>query len=253
MSYKGQILLKRKTNHYIAGFCVLHKELAELEQEVDILHPEEYTYYRSLRFDRRKESYLLGRIAAKKAISQLLDKKSLITSISIQFGVFQFPVVKYVQHQNIQVSISHCDHYGIALAFPEEHPLGIDIEKINEDKLQTLKSSICAHELDKITANSLSELIGSTLIWTIKESLSKVLKTGLTVDFKILEIESLQEVGTAYESTFVYFPQYKAVSKKVGNYICSVVLPKNTTSSLEAIWNALAATLDKEKVKMSSI
>jgi 4'-phosphopantetheinyl transferase EntD len=245
VKYKGEILLRREVNSFKAGFCVIKKDFSDLIKEIYILHPEEHDYYESLRFNRRKNSYLLGRVSAKNAVLELLTKEPVIQSVSIQFGVFQFPVVKYIENENIQVSISHCDNYGVAFAFPEEHPMGIDIEKINKDKLKTLKSAISYNEFDKIATSSLSVLIGSTLIWTIKESLSKALKTGLTVDFKILEIESLEKVGPVYVSTFIYFSQYKAISKKIGNYLCSVVLPKKTSTDLDCFWNALADSMMK--------
>lgn len=235
--YLGEILLERGENNFKAAFCVINEELLELVKETDLLHPEEKTYYETLKYDRRKKSYLLGRIAAKQAVSKLLGKDQAIDSFSIQFGVFNFPVVRYVQHQNIQVSITHCDNLGIALAYPEEHPLGVDVEKIDVDKVETMKALIVDTEYDLISSCSLAE--GSTLIWTIKEALSKILKTGLTLEFKILEIETLQKEGTLYISTFKYFSQYKAVSKKVGAYICSVVLPKKTSCDLHIFWNAL--------------
>ncbi len=204
-----------------------------------VLHQEEKMYYETLKNNRRKKSYLLGRISAKVAISEILVVKVPLSSILIQSGIFQFPVVKNIQNQNIQISISHCDTYGITLAFPEEHPLGIDIEKINEDKIDIMKDYLCVEEFQKITTCSLSMTIGSTLIWTVKEGLSKILKTGLTVDFKILEIDSLTKKGDVYISYFKYFGQYKAISYHIGDYICSIVLPKNTSLDLNLFWNIL--------------
>ncbi len=238
--YKGEILLKRKDGHFKAGFCIVNKDLPDLIQETSILHPDEHAYYKTLQFDRRKTSYLLGRIAAKNAISELLITKQAVQSISIQSGIFQFPVVKYVQHQNIQVSISHCNNFGAALAFPEEHPLGIDIEKIDEHKIDTMKSVICDEELTLMENHFLPVLIACPIIWTIKESLSKILRTGLTIDFNILEIESIEKVGSMYVSTFRYFSQYKAFSCQIGDHVCSITLPKNTSSDLNHFWNAIA-------------
>lgn len=237
--YKGEVLLKRENANFKAGFCAINKDLFELIKEIAILHPEELAYYETLKFDRRKKSYLLGRIAAKQAVLELPYNDNAIDSFSIQFGVFQFPVVKYLQNQNIQVSITHCDNLGIALAFPEEHPLAIDIEKIDDRNIKTMKSLIGDQEYDLISSCSLEMSIGSVLTWTIKEALSKLLKTGFTVDFKILEINSLEKTGSIYTATFKSFYQYKAVLCKIGNYMCSIVLPKNTSCDLSVFWKAL--------------
>lgn len=120
------VFLKREDANFKASFCVVNEALSELVKQTSILHPEEKAYYKTLKFDRRKKSYLLGRIAAKQAVFKLLDNK-LINSFSIAFGVFYFPVIKHVENKNIQVSITHCDSIGIALAYSEEHPLGIDV------------------------------------------------------------------------------------------------------------------------------
>lgn len=238
--YLGEILLEREKKKFKAGFCLINGELPELFKQTDLLHPEEKTYFETLKFDRRKKSYLLGRITGKQAVSKLLIKEQAIDSFSIQFGVFCFPVVKYIQHQNIQVSITHCGNLGVALAYPEEHPLGIDVEKIDVDKVETMKISIVDKEYDLISSCSLDIIEGSAFIWTIKEALSKVLKTGLTLDFKILEIETLQKEGTSYISTFKYFSQYKAISMKIGTHVFSIVLPRKTYCDLNVFWNALA-------------
>ena len=57
------------------------------------------------------------------------------------------------------------------------------------------------------------------------------------MDFKILEINSFEQVDLAYISTYKYYAQYKAISCAVGEYICSIVLPKNTTPVLQPFWN----------------
>lgn len=244
---KGIILLHREHESFMAGFCFVNEDLSDLILSISILHPSEKAYYDTLKFDRRKTSYLLGRTAAKKAIQELHVNQT-IQSFSIQFGVFQFPVVKDIKDMNVQVSISHCNNYGLALAFPEEHPLGIDIEQINEEKINLMKNFICPSEFNIIQSCSLTTLEGSIILWTIKESLSKILRTGLTVDFGIYEINSLQKDGESFISTFKYFIQYKAISIKIENYICSIVLPKNTFCNLNYFRNILLNTMIKNKL-----
>ncbi len=232
----GELKLIREKKNYTAGFCMLKKELSELTEYFPLLHPDEKTYYESIKVDRRKISYLLGRVAAKEAIS-ILNPNNELQSIFIDYGIFNFPVVKSLSHSNIQVSITHCEHIGIALAFPEEHPLGIDIEKIDETKTDSIKTQISANEIELALNNTITLPAGCTLIWTIKEALSKIFKTGLTMEFKILEVESIKKTGDIYTSTFLNFAQYKAISCISKAYVCSIIVPKKTTIDLEMFWN----------------
>ncbi len=237
----GILELKRKEKKFKAGFCILNEELQSLSKMLHFLHKTELRYYDSLKFEKRKISYLLGRIAAKKAISKVIQIQSNL--ISIDFGIFNFPVVKSDSNKNIQISISHCDNIGIALAFPEEHPMGIDIERINDNKIDSFASIISSKELELInTFNDINLSVSSTIIWTIKEGLSKIFRTGLMMDFRIIEIESLDKMGKYYVSTFHHVAQYKAISYHYNDYICSIVLPKKTTVNLDHLFENFTNT-----------
>jgi len=235
--HTDKIILNREKQTFTASFCIIQETLTSLTK-LSILHRDEKAYYDTLKFDKRKHSYLLGRLAAKKAIAELTGEKN-ISSIAINYGVFHFPIVKNAIHQNIQVSITHCDDIGIALAFPEAHPLGVDIERMDENRMEAMKSQMNATEFELITNGNIPLSLGCTAFWTIKEALSKIFRTGLTMDFKILEINAFEQVDLAYISTYKYHAQYKAISYAVGEYICSIVLPKNTTPVLQPFWNSL--------------
>lgn len=239
----GKIVLQREKKNFLASFCVINEGLPNLLKNIQLLHPNETNYYNTLKYDRRKSSYLLGRIAAKKAIIELIGDD--IQSIFIDFGIFQFPIVKSSKNHNIQICISHCDNIGIVLAFPEDHPLGIDIEKIQEDPVVAIKNQLTDLELDLIVESQITSAIGYMVFWTVKEALSKIFKTGMTMDFKVLEIKSLKKEGLVYLTTFSHCAQYKAISYHCGKYICSIVLPKNTNPNLEQFWNSFANTVQQ--------
>ncbi len=203
--FEGKITLKREEKNFVAGFCILKSETEYLTEDLGLLHPLEKAYFDGLKFHRRKSSYLLGRLASKMAILQLGGARNP-ESILIDFGVFHFPVVKNSIIQNIQVSITHCEDIGISVAHPEEHPLAVDIEKIDEKKNDTFKTCMNTNELYLMQLQNLSLSVGYALSWTIKEGLSKILKTGITLDFNILEIASLDKEGPYYLSTFKNYP-----------------------------------------------
>ena len=233
---RGKITLNREDSTHQAGFCMLQGDLQELIAKLNLLHSEERTYYDHLTFDRRKQSYLLGRFAAKKAIGALAAYEDL-EKIAIAAGIFQFPVVKYSVTRNLQVCITHCDNLGIALAYPEVHPLGIDIEKTNKANIDVIKGQLTADELTLTKAIPLSDDASCTMIWTMKEALSKILRTGLTMDMNVLEIQSLVKEGPdLYSSHFKHLIQYKTISCLSGPYVCSLVIPRKTTTDLEEFW-----------------
>ena len=234
----GTISLQRKDTEFSGGYGILKQELPELLQDISMLHPEEKKYLNTLKFNRRKHSYLLGRVASKQALSQLITTQKP-GAVFVDSGIFQFPVAKYIHNLNIQVTISHCEHIGLALAFPEAHPLGIDIEKIEENKIDTIKSQMTSKEKTMIPAMEIPLNSAYTMLWTIKESLSKILKTGLMTNFKFFEVDSLLPDGNSYAAVFVHHGQYKAISRLLGSYSCTLVFPKYTTPNLDRFWSSL--------------
>lgn len=245
---KGKIILTRKTGRFEAAYGIMAAALEDIHDHSKLLHPKEKSQLQHLKYERRKNNYLLGRLAAKKALSVLVKDQSLDT-ISVDTGVFQFPVINGCQQQNIQVSISHSDTIGIALAFPAEHPLGIDIEAVDPDKGEAMKSQIEPNELALTKSTGLNELSAATLIWTAKEALSKVLKTGMTVDFKFFELASVEKVGETYHSTFRHFMQYQAISFPIEDYVCSIILPGKSTPQLDDFQQSFETTLQAIQVK----
>jgi 4'-phosphopantetheinyl transferase EntD len=240
--HRGKFTLKRENSTHAAGFCIMQASLAQLSSLHALLHPEERAYFDTLKFDRRKESYLLGRITAKKAIGALSAFENL-GAICIEPGVFQFPVVKYSVTRNLQICITHCDQSGIALAYPEVHPLGVDIERTDKANIDAIRTQLTRDELTLTTAVSLEPATACTMVWTMKEGLSKILRTGLTMDLKLLEIQSLVKEDDLYTGQFKHLIQYKAISCVAGPYVCSVVVPRKTTPDLSQFWDAFRASM----------
>lgn len=138
MIYEGTIELVRENSVHSAGYSIIKQELSDLYGYLNFLHLDEITYLNSLKFDKRKSSYLLGRISAKSALSKIIPAKTSINSFKVGFGVFQFPIIEYLPYSGLQVSITHCDAIGISMAYPEAHPIGVDIEKINPEKADSM-------------------------------------------------------------------------------------------------------------------
>ncbi|MDA9817658.1 4'-phosphopantetheinyl transferase superfamily protein [Flavobacteriaceae bacterium] len=167
----------------------------------------------------RKRSFLLGRLSAKKAI-MALTKIENIQNIQISWGTKRQPIVTCQNYPNVEISISHSQDITMAIAFDKNCPMSIDIEKFTSAKNQSVKSQLTKHELcnfDKSTIDSL-------LLWTMKEALSKLLKTGLGVDFRFYEISQIFKKSNHIEGYFSNFPQYKVLSYVIGDLIYSLII-----------------------------
>jgi phosphopantetheinyl transferase len=212
-------------------FCVLIR-WPDYEETIRYLHAQERAYYNTLKFEKRIRSYLMGRFVAKQAVAALTGEDNL-SGIFIQSGIFTQPIVASNQ-RNIQVSITHCDDFGAALAFPEAHPLGIDLEKIHGKNREALERQVTGLEKERINSLPVSYNTGLTFLWTAKEALSKVLKTGLMTPFEVFEISKIETYDNYLISYYKNFAQYKAVSFTIGNnYVCSMVHPLKTKLDLD--------------------
>lgn len=225
--YIDEFSLIRPDNKYKATLCCcFFSHWADYEEIIQYLHPLEYDYYNSLEFEKRIKSYLMGRFVAKQAVSALTGKDNL-KNIFIQSGIFNQPIV-VSNMQNIQVSITHCNDFGAALAFPEAHPMGIDIEKISVNKRGVLAGQVTDFEKKRIRFLPTPYDLSLTLLWTAKEALSKVLKTGLMTPFDVFEVSKIEFYDNYILCYYKNFAQYKVISFTIAEYMCSIVHPSKT-------------------------
>lgn len=230
--YQKNILLFRAENSYSATLCMANKTYEALTHDTLLfLHPSEQKYYQTLAHHKRQYSYLLGRYCAKQAL--LMEPFNINPSdCAILPGVFGQPVV-ISWLSNVQVCIAHCDSLGIALAYPEAHPIGVDIEKIDIKNTPVIKEQMTRTELTRLAHALNNETFAATLLWTAKEALSKIMRTGLMTPFSVLEIsETWQEGGFIY-SKFKNFHQYQACSFMMADYYVSIVYPHQTKLELD--------------------
>lgn len=231
------LITGKGTSLNAASLCLFScSEEEQLVKTTAFLHQEEWEYYRSLQFERRIKSYLAGRYAAKKAISMYLHEEDL-SRIGIERGVFNQPLV--VHAQNAQVSITHSDRLAAAVAFSEKSPMGIDIEQICEGKREVLHNQIRPKELTLIQSLPYSADGLLTLVWTAKEALSKVLKTGLSTPFALFELKQINVKDDFFVSHYENFCQYETVSFMLDSFVCSITYPRGMLLNIEAIKKGL--------------
>ncbi len=198
----------------------------------DMLGPREQDTLATFDHARRRTSYLLGRYAAKLALMRVTG----ITdgrAIDVVAGCFQQPIVVAPLDVPVGVSISHSATGACAVAFPDGHPMGIDVEEIVPDRVTTMRTQFAAGERDVI-ARCGDEMKLSAAVWTAKEALSKVLRCGLTVPFELLEVDGLTCADEEVSGVFRHFAQYRFQSWIRGPAVVSLVLPRRTHLKIES-------------------
>lgn len=228
--HQQTLKLNRATQQFCAELCLISASLSQLKNQTSkFLHAEELDYFKSLSFAKKQHSYLLGRYSAKLALSNGTIGPNF-KSILIKPGVFEYPVVNYPNNpKNIQLSISHSELLGAALAFPESHPMGIDLEIIKPNNKVNIATQLTVNESQWIESCSYTPVENLyTLLWTIKEALSKVLRTGFMTPFEIYEVKNTVWHDNYWISEFKNFAQYQAISFKLNQYFFSIVYPCDT-------------------------
>jgi len=225
--------LKRPEGILRAALCFAHLPVFHpLDEFEEDLHHHEAAYYNTLKYEKRKRSYLIGRHAAKQAVAALVQEKDL-RNILIEQGVFNQPVVRCGDEHNIQVSITHCEEIGAAIAFPEAHPMGIDLQEIDTNRREVVESQATGAEKGIVASLSRSPDMLLTLLWTAKEALSKVLKTGMMSPFAIFEMSAVEIQDDCFAGSFRNFAQYKTLSFEIDHHVCSIVYPNKTEIEID--------------------
>jgi 4'-phosphopantetheinyl transferase len=194
----------------------------------EFLHPREIEVFNAFEVHKRQASYLLGRFTAKSALAEYWGPGFAAPAVAIAAGVFNQPVIECNPGRPAGVSISHSDHLACSLAFPEVHPMAIDVEEVDASRTHIMLTQMGPHELDLAVAQCADINLAVTLLWTAKEALSKALRCGLTCPCELLETSQLEKERDYYVGYFKNFVQYKAMSWLTGRSVITLVLPKRT-------------------------
>lgn len=208
------------------------QDLLDKEKQAPFLHAEEQIYLAGLPTPARQWSYLLGRYAAKTALIHYLDtykQHPKAHQICVEAGVFSQPIVRNAALPGLQVSLAHADNLAVALAFDESQPMGIDVEKVDTSNARLVSEILTDQEkLLVISKWPFLQDLAHAWIWTAKEALSKVLKTGLTVSLSLYEVEDITLQNGLIVATYKHFLQYKSISFFWQASFVSIALPRET-------------------------
>ncbi len=196
------------------------------------LHRREREYFLTLPTERRRQSYLLGRHAAKQALSASADVDDP-ARIEIVAGVFQQPIVRPGLPEPTGISITHSSRLACAVAFPERHPMAIDVEDLSPDRSATMASQILPAEFDRARAAWPEEARHPAMLWTAKEALSKVLRCGMTTPFSLLAVTNLVQHPESAGGEFEHFRQYRFETWHIGSTVVTLVVPRLSTMQID--------------------
>ncbi|MFC9597538.1 4'-phosphopantetheinyl transferase family protein [Peribacillus butanolivorans] len=218
-----------RSNIYKSFIKFYESTSVNLEYADEIFNEQEWKYLNLQKGIKRiieaKKSLYCGKLA----IMEFLDiGLSEIKNISLLKGVFGQPVIvnNLYPSINLGISITHTDKTFGILIFDQLHPMGIDIEtKTNTDSefLETYLTE-CEKKLIKESDGVLSKEI----FFSAKESLSKILKTGLTSPLQIYEISKFDIKNNSISLFYENFTQYKSTVELVKDEIRSVTFPVNS-------------------------
>ncbi|MBV8338075.1 MAG: 4'-phosphopantetheinyl transferase superfamily protein, partial [Alphaproteobacteria bacterium] len=187
----------------------------------------ELAYWQSLAFPGRRLSYLLGRDAAKQAVAALTGITDPRT-FEVAAGVFHQPVVRGASFHPIGVSITHCNTVACAVAFPDEHPMAIDVEPVDAHRAAVMERELAACEIRALEAIGCGAIVARAVCWTAKEALSKALRCGLTCPCSLLAITRVLAAEGRVAGEFENFGQYRFESSIRHDLVLTLVLPRRT-------------------------
>lgn len=172
-------------------YCIEFERISKIYEErkpEEILSAKEQKYFDSLKFDKRKRDYLIGRYTAKKLLLEnfIKDSKTTFKDISILKDTDGKPEL-YIngKRPNFMLSISHSGDFASAVASKELKFLGIDTEKIEVRTRSWAEQSFYNTEYH---TNSDDKFL--TTLWAKKEAVVKALGVGLSVDLYDIRFEN---------------------------------------------------------------
>lgn len=194
----------------------------------DFLHPRERVQLSAQPLPKGREDFLRSRYVVKRALAAYGHPEAP-EEVYVGHGIFGQPLLKARYTDPPGLSLSHSHASAACLVFPEEHPMGIDLEKPTLAVREHTESEVTGWERKLHRRAWEAEHTFYTRLWTIKEGLSKVLKTGLTASMHLFEVETLAYAAGHTTACYKHFGQYKALSFLLNGTMCSIVLPREST------------------------
>lgn len=214
--FKTQMELKdQKGRIYHTNLLFLHL-VQELKEDLSYLSWNENIEYKTKKFERSKNSYLMSRLISNKLLEELEDN-----TLQYKHGIFMQPLI---YSSGKKITVTHGENYAGGLLFPDALCMGIDLELYKEKSVATIHHMLSERERGIIYAQEIEIL--PIVFWTLKEALSKAILTGFTADTTIFEVRKITLSGQMMIAEFMFFPAFIGISFLLDQMVISVVVPK---------------------------
>ena len=193
----------------------------------EFLSANEEEQFAGFKFAAKQESFLLGRLAAKRALGELLQEPDL-RRIEIRSGVYGQPLVHHPRAGGTHVSVSHSHGLAVALAFPAQYPMGIDLETVAAVSAATIIPELGASppELTWLATGGADDATACCVLWTAREALGKSLQTGLNSPLGVFSLGEIRAAGDgSWVGQYLNFPRCQCLSQVKGGRVLSLALP----------------------------
>ena len=152
------------------------------------------------RFEKRRRDWLLGRWAAKLALLQITGLPEQDAShVEIATAPDGAPVPMLDDEPcEVRLSISHSNGRAFAAASTGVQTLGCDLELIEPRGQEFVDTWFTESECERVErSDPQSRDSVVTLIWSLKESTLKALRTGLRIDTRRVEVGESDDRGAS--------------------------------------------------------
>lgn len=158
--------------------------------------------FASLRFQKRRTDWSLGRWTAKRAVASFLslpiDVRSL-RDIELRASSSGTPeVFLFNQRAAVNVSISHCAGKALCVVGLSGASLGCDLELVESRDRSFLTDYFTTNEQQMVERALADERpLLTTLLWSAKESALKALRVGLRLSTTSLELDPVDVAASS--------------------------------------------------------
>ena len=130
--------------------------------------------------------------------------------------------------------MSHSHGRAVALAFPAQYPMGIDLETVAAVSPATIVGELGASppELTWLATGGVHDATACCVLWTAREALAKSLQTGVNSPLGVFALGEIHAGGDgSWIGRYLNFPRCQCLSQVQDGRVLSLALPAEAALS----------------------